>query len=435
MKTDLIIIGSGPGGYKAAPYAAKHGLKVVLVERGPLGGTCLNCGCIPTKSLVHDAASVDASGDLSGQFAASVARKDEVVGTLRNGVETQMQQSGVTVVKGEASFVDSTHVKVGDETIEANDIIIATGSKSKMLRIPGADSDKVMTSEQLLSCSTLPHKLCIIGAGVIGMEMASVFASYGCEVTVVEFLKECLPPIDQDIAKRLRKLLEKRGIDIRLNCGVTRIEGNTVVYNNLKKQREEQVEADAILMSVGRVPNTDGLNLEAIGVNYTPKGIVVDDNMQTNVPHVYAIGDVNGRMMLAHAATFQGYRAINHIVGQKDDIRLDIIPSAVFTAPEAAAVGLTEDACKEQGLDYTVHKAFWRANGRALAMKATDGMLKLICNQNDVIIGCHAYGADSAALIQEVAALMNLNATRHQLSQIVHIHPTISEILLDAAEN
>lgn len=435
METDLLIIGSGPGGYKAAAYAAKQGLSVTMAERGPLGGTCLNCGCIPTKSLVFDAARIDSGKDLQKQFAAAMDRKNCIVDNLCSGVELLMKQSGVTMIQGTAKFLDATHVQVGEETVEARDIIIATGSKAKLLPIDGLDSPNILTSDELLSRPTLPRRLCIIGAGVIGMELASVFSAFGVQVTIVEFLKECLPTIDQEIAKRLRKIMEKRGIEFKLNAAVTRIEGDAVIYNDQKKQQEGRVEADTILMSVGRVPNVDGLNLEVTGADISPKGIVVDENMQTSSAHLYAIGDVNGRMMLAHAATFQGYRAVNHILGRQDKIDLNIIPSAVFTTPEAASVGFTEDQCKRQNISCKVYKALWRANGRAQSMEAIDGLLKLVVDDNDVIRGCHAFGADSSMLVQEIAALMNFHATRHDLAQIVHIHPTLSEILLDAAED
>ncbi|MGI6231900.1 MAG: dihydrolipoyl dehydrogenase [Prevotella sp.] len=431
METDLLIIGSGPGGYKTAEYAAGKGLKVALVERSALGGTCLNCGCIPTKSLLFDAARIDRNQNLETQYAAALNRKDDIVKGLVSGVGMLMKQSGVIVIEGEASFISPQKVQVGENVIEAKDVIIATGSKPKMLRLEDGDRHRVMTSEALLSCPTLPQRLCIVGAGVIGLEMAQMFSSFGSEVTLVEFMKECLPTMDQEIARRVRRLMEKRGVKFILNAGVTRIDDTKVFYTNQKNQQQGMVEADAVLMSVGRAPMTDGLNIEAAGVEVSPKGIIVNDNMQTSVPHVYAIGDVNGRMLLAHAATFQGYRAVNHILGDTDDIRLDIIPSAVFTHPEIAAVGLTEEVCKQRELEYKVYKAMYRSNGRAVAMEATDGLVKLLCDANDVIIGCHAYGEDAAAMVQEISSLMNFNVTRSRLAQLVHIHPTLSEILLD----
>jgi dihydrolipoamide dehydrogenase len=440
-KTDLLIIGSGPGGYETAAYAAAHGLQVTIVEEKWAGGTCLNSGCIPTKSLVHDAAKAMASGGGAEAFAAAMQRKGEVVSGLRSGVEQLLSRPGITLVHGHATLLGALQVKVGEEIYEARDIIIATGSRAKLPPVPGLGvggdpvSPYVVTSEELLDRPALPASLCIVGAGVIGMELASVYASFGCEVTVVEFLKECLPSLDSEMAKRIRKAMEKRGVRFVMNAGVERIDGGTVTYRDRKTEKEGTVEAECILVATGRRPNTDGLGLEAAGVQADGKGIAVDDNMCTQVPHVYAIGDVNGRQLLAHAATFQGERAVNHILGKADEIRLDIMPAAVFTMPEAASVGVTDDACKAQGRTCTTHKAIYRANGRAQAMEETEGLVKLVCDEHDVIIGCHVLGAEAAGLVQEVAALMNFNITRSRLADIIHIHPTLHEILLDAARH
>lgn len=440
-KTDLLIIGSGPGGYETAAYAAEQGLQVTIVEENLAGGTCLNCGCIPTKALVHDAAKAASQGGGAEAFAIAMQRKDTVVSGLRQGVEMLLGQPGITLVYGHATLTGAHTVAVGEETYVADHIIIATGSRAKLPPVPGLGADgapvsaHVVTSEQLLARPSLPQSLCVVGAGVIGLEMASVFAAFGCQVTVVEFLKECLPSLDSEIAKRIRKSMEKRGIKFYMNAGVQRIDGATVVYQDRKTGKEGTVEAECILVATGRRPNIEGLGLEAAGVQADAKGIAVDDNMMTHVPHIYAIGDVNGRQLLAHAASFQGQRAVNHIVGKADDIRLDIMPAAVFTTPEAASVGATDDYCKEHGIAYTSHKAIYRANGRAQAMEETDGLVKLICDEHDVIIGCHVMGAEAAGMVQEVAALMNFNVTRARLASIIHIHPTLNEILLDAARH
>lgn len=440
-KTDLIIIGSGPGGYETASYAARQGLQVTIIEESHCGGTCLNSGCIPTKSLVHDAEAAIGMPDKASRFADAIARKDTVVQGLRQGVETLMSQPGLHLVRGHAQFVADHVIRVDEEEFTADHIIIATGSTAKLLPIPGLGAEgtpmspHAITSEQLLSLTTLPESLCIIGAGVIGMEMASVFNAFGCKVTVVEYLKECLPPIDSEIAKRLRKSMEKQGINFYLGAAVQRIEHNRVIFKDIKKDREGSVEAQYILVATGRQPRTEGLGLENTAIEVTHKGITADENMLTTVPHVYAIGDVNGRMMLAHAATFQGQRAINHILGRADGIRLDIMPSAIFTRPEAAAVGITEDTCKAQGMTYTTSKAIYRANGRAQTMEQTEGLLKLIFDEQDKIIGCHAYGSEASAMVQEISALMNFGITRSQLCDIIHIHPTLSEIVLDAARH
>mgnify|MGYP006322031747 FL=1 len=432
---DLIIIGSGPGGYNAAHYAAKHGLQVAIVESLKAGGTCLNIGCIPTKSLAHDAELVNeqhlTDDEKAEAFVKAMERKEGVERQLVEGVETLLSQPGITLFHGEAAFKDAHTISVGGEDLEGKNIIIATGSLPKMPPIPGIDSPAVISSTELLSLSQRPKSLCIVGAGVIGMEFAYILHSFGCKVTVVEFLKESLSTMDGDIAKRLRKLLEKQGIEFYFQSGVKRIDGNKVTFE--RKGKEQTVEAEKILVATGRKANIDGLQLDNTGVTADRRGIIVDDNMRTNVDHIYAIGDCNARQMLAHAASFQGFRAVNTILGKSDNIHLDIMPAAVFTSPEAAGVGPTEEQCKEKNTEYKTYKGFYRANGRALSMDATEGMLKLITTPDGQLLGCHAYGAHAADMVQEVAALMNMGATVQQLADMVHIHPTLSEILQEAA--
>ena len=456
QKTDLLIIGSGPGGYRAAEYAAKNGLQVVIVESAFAGGTCLNCGCIPTKAFCHDAELVEAGQPLD--FAKVFERKQEIVEQLRSGVELLMKQPGITFVHGHAHFIDEQTVEVvstkmptaddegwGEpETIvqqyEADNIIIATGSRTKILPIPGITGPCCITSTELLDIQEVPKTLCIIGAGVIGMEFASVFASFGSEVTVVEYLKECLPAMDSDIAKRLRKQLEKRGVKFFMGAGVKQVDGRKVTFE--RKGKEESVEADVILVATGRTPNIENLNLDRAGIAYDRAGIKVNpdtfevemaEGHEATATHVFAIGDVNGRQLLAHAATMQGRRVVNRIIGRADGIRLDIMPAAVFTNPEAASVGPTEDQLKAEGRDYTCHKGYYRSNGKALAMNATEGLVKLLTDADDRIIGCHVLGAHAADLVQEISALMCRDTTLQQLRDIVHIHPTLSEILQDIA--
>lgn len=415
--TDVLIIGAGPGGYRAAEYAAKNGLQVVIVEQDEVGGTCLNRGCIPTKTYVH-----------SSSFAEAVERQQQVVGQLRSGMEGILAAPGITLVRGKASFSGAHRVRcIGadgqvDDEISASHIVIATGSSAKMPPIADISDPRVVTSTGLLAMKEQPRRLAIIGAGVIGMEFASVFQRFGTEVTVIEFLKECLPMMDSDIAKRLRKLLEKRGIVFRMKTAV---------------QQLADIDADTILIATGRKPHTEGLNLQAAGIATDERGfITVDDNMKvTTVPYpVYAIGDVNGRQLLAHAAEMQAIRAVNNMIGKADNIRFDIMPAAIFTDPEAACVGPSEDQLKAQGIAYQCHKAFWRANGKALAMNQTEGMLKLFSGADERIIGCHAYGAHSADIVQEVSVLMCRDTTFAQLRDMVHIHPTLGEILRTAAE-
>ena len=429
MKTDIIIIGSGPGGYRTASYALQQGKQVVIIEKAEAGGTCLNSGCIPTKCLAHDA-EANAS-----DFPAAAERKRNVMNQLRQGIEQLLSAPGITLVRGEATFKDARTVTVDGIDYEADDIIIATGSSSKMPPVEGIDNPRVITSTEALNFQTLPAEIVIIGAGVIGMEFASILSRFGAKVSVIEYLKECLPVIDKDIAKRVRKQMEKlQGVTFYMDSAVKAINDNEVVFVSNKNGKETRLECPGcpVLIATGRKPNIDGLNLEAAGVEYSPKGITVNDNMLTSVPHIYAIGDVTGRQMLAHAATFMGFRAVNAIVGKADKIRFDIMPSAIFTYPEAAAVGLTEDQCKQQGIECRALKGYYRANGKALAIDEPEGMVKLIAGADGKILGCTSYGAHSADIVQEVTAYMNCNATVADIAYSVHIHPTLSEILQDA---
>ncbi|WP_315548672.1 dihydrolipoyl dehydrogenase, partial [Prevotella koreensis] len=427
MNFDLIIIGSGPGGYQAAAYAAKNGLNVVIIEERHAGGTCLNEGCIPTKTLCHE---VDVLETLKTVMPSAKVdyghvnqRLEEVIGQLRSGVEQLMTMPGITMVKGHAAFKDAHTVCVGDEEYSASKIIIATGSKPKMPPHADIDMNVVSTSTEMLQLNHVPESIAIVGAGVIGMEFASIFNSFGSKVTVIEFLKECLPAVDSDVAKRLRKQLEKRGISFSMQSAVKRISTEGVVFE--RKGKEDTVSAEIVLVATGRMPNTEGLNLEAAGVEYSPKGITTDDRMHTNVEGIYAIGDVNGRQMLAHAATMQGYMVVNEILGKQSGICLDIMPAAIFTRSEAACVGVSEDFCKEKGMEYTCRKAFFRSNGKALSMNETEGMLKIIADNNGKIIGCHCFGPHSADIVQEISVLMCRETTISQLADMVHIHPTL----------
>lgn len=436
---DIIIIGGGPGGYKTATYAASKGLTVLVVEKAELGGTCLNCGCIPTKTyarnaeIIHTLKEADIYGldelSFSFNFKTAYERKNNVIDALRNGISTLLSAPGITVVKGEAVLKSASSVSVNGEEYSAKNIIIATGSESKTLPIADLDADMICDSTWLLSTDTLPKRICIVGAGVIGMEFASILNSFGCEVSVVEFLKECLPALDGDIAKRLRKCLEKRGVAFYMQSGLKSAAKGKVVFE--KKGKETELETEKVLLAVGRKPNVEGLGLDEVGIAYDKKGITVTDMMQTSVPGVYAIGDVNGRQMLAHAAEMQGKRAVNSILGLQDDIRFDIMPAAIFTNPEAACVGKTEELLKAEGMEYICQKHYYRANGKALAMNETEGMLKLLADKNGLIIGCHVYGAHAADLVQEVSVLMCRNTTLQQLHDMTHIHPTLSEIIVE----
>ena len=446
MQADLIIIGAGPGGYETAVKAAHAGLKTVIIEKDNVGGTCLNVGCIPTKCFCKNAELLSELSEAeplgikglshSGiDMSKVVARKNEVVSTLISGIEALLKNPNIIRANGKAKFVDAKTVEVEGETYTAPNIIIATGSVTKFLPIPGKDLPKVLTSTEMLDLTEVPNRLAVIGGGVIGMEFASIFNAFGSEVTVLEYCKEILPNFDADIAKRLKASLKGKGINIINNAAVNGIkdEGDHYTVTYMLKDKEESIDTDIVLMAVGRGANTASLNLEDIGIETDRRGIVTDDDFRTNIEGIYAIGDINGKCQLAHAASFQGQHALNVILGKQDNIRLDIMPAAVFTNPEAATVGLTTEYCKENGINAKAHKSFFRANGKALAMNESDGLVKILTDDSDRIIGCHMYGPHSADLIQEVAALMNKDATLSELADIIHAHPTLGEVILNAA--
>lgn len=476
MKAELLIIGAGPGGYETAVLAAEKGLQVVIVESGEAGGTCLNRGCIPTKSFCRNAAMLEELRKAEDfgviglsygfDFHRVTERKNAVVSRLRTGVETLLGHKNITLVRGKARFVAPKAVEVtlnphsgvvgveipfcrDPEVYEADNIIIATGSVPAFLPVPGCDLPGVVTSTEMLDMDEVPGRLCVIGGGVIGLELASVFRSFGSEVTILEFCPEILPRFDADVAKRLRQSLGKRGIDIITKAQVTGIaeSSGALSVRYLRKGKEESAEADKVLMAVGRRPNLHELGLDAAGIGYTPKGIVTDNDMLTNLPGVYAIGDVNGRMMLAHAATAQGRKALNHILGIADMTDLNVMPSAVFTIPEAASVGLTAEDCAAQGLECREYKSFFRSNGKAVCMGETDGFCKIVtsvkasgatdsacgadsvCAVSETVVGCHLYGPHAADLIAEMTAVISCRASLEQFRSIIHAHPTLSEVL------
>ena len=468
----IIIIGAGPGGYETALLAATRGVEVVLIESGHVGGTCLNEGCIPTKAFCKNAELLDGLREAEAfgvtglsygfDFKAVAARKNAVVEQLRGGVEGLLGHKLITLVRGKASFKDAHTVTVDGQDYVGDYIIIATGSVSASLPIPGADLPGILTSREILDLEEVPQRLCVIGSGVIGLEFASVFRSFGSEVTVLEYFKEILPRFDSDLSKRLKQSLGKRGIEINTQAQVTAIEEVPAVISTedgdrveksvykvsfTRKGKEEVVEADKVLMAVGRKANVGSLNLADIGLEFTPRGIVVDEKtMQTNIPHIYAVGDINGKMMLAHAATFQGIVALDHIMGIENGIDLSVMPAAVFTSPEAASVGMTEEDCKEAGIPIKALKSFFRANGKAVTMGETEGFCKVIVAAEPKegaespyepgrILGCHLYGPHASDIVQEACALISRKSTLKEFEDIIHTHPTLTEVLQSAVHN
>ena len=458
----IIIIGAGPGGYETALVAANRGVEVVLVEAGHVGGTCLNEGCIPTKAFCKNAEVLDGLKEAEAfgvtglsygfDFKAVAARKNAVVEQLRGGVEGLLGHKNITLARGKASFKDAHTVTVIPSESEGSPqeytgdyIIIATGSVSASLPIPGADLPGILTSREILDIEEVPQRLCVIGGGVIGLEFASIFRSFGSEVTVLEYFKDILPRFDSDLAKRLKQSLGKRGIEITTQAQVTSVTETSGEYivSYIRKGKEETVVADKVLMAVGRKANVASLNLSDAGIEFTPRGIVVNEVMQTNVPHIYAVGDVNGLMMLAHAATFQGIVALDHIMGVENKVDLSVMPAAVFTSPEAASVGKTEDECKEAGIPVKCLKSFFRANGKAVTMAETDGFCKVVVAaepkegaespyQPGRVLGCHLYGPHASDIVQEACAMISRKATLKEFQDVIHTHPTLTEVLQSA---
>jgi dihydrolipoamide dehydrogenase len=446
MKHDLLIIGAGPGGYIAAIRAAQLGLNVACVEKEPrLGGTCLRVGCIPSKALLESsekfletqkvlaAHGVKVSG-VELDLPTMQGRKDGVVKSLTDGVAFLFKKNKITRYEGTASFVDRTHVRVGEQTIEADKIIIATGSKAASLKGIEFDYDRVGTSTEALSYAEVPKHLVIIGAGYIGLEIGSVWRRLGARVTVLEFLPIILPGMDGEIRDEAFKMLKKQGLEFRLN---TRVTGARATENGAVVEIEggEPIECDRVLVAAGRIPNTDGLNLEAAGLGTDPKGrIEVDAHFRTRVEGIYAIGDVIAGPMLAHKAEEEGVACVEGMTTGYAHVNYDAIPAVAYTDPEIAGVGKTEEQLKEAGVSYKKGTFPFMANGRAKAIAHTEGKVKILADaQTDRILGVHIIGPRAGDLIAEAVAAIEFGASSEDLRRTSHAHPTLSECLKEAA--
>ncbi|MGH7156458.1 MAG: dihydrolipoyl dehydrogenase [Acetobacteraceae bacterium] len=448
---DLIVIGAGPGGYVCALRAAQLGLKVACAEkRATLGGTCLNVGCIPSKALLqssenlaavtHDFAAhgIDV-GSVTLDLARMMARKQEVVAANVKGVEFLFRKNKVAWLKGEARIVAPGRVEVNGEAYDTRHIVIATGSESTAL--PGIDIDerRIVTSTGGLELDTVPKRLAVIGGGYIGLELGSVWRRLGAEVTVIEFLDRIVPNMDAEISRSFQRILGKQGLKFRLNTKVTAArQSNEGVILTLEPARggaTEEVTADIVLVSVGRRASTDGLGLDDIGVVRDERGRVkTDPRYVTNIPGIYAIGDVIAGPMLAHKAEDEGVALAELLAGQAGHVNYGVIPGVVYTWPEVAAVGQTEEELKAAGIAYKVGKFPFTANGRARAMGDTDGFVKILADKaTDRILGAHIIGPDAGTLIAELAAAMEFGASAEDVGRICHAHPTLSEAVKEAA--
>ena len=450
---DLAILGGGPGGYVAAERAGAAGLSVILFEKRELGGVCLNEGCVPTKTLLYSAKVYDYTrhADRYGvnvegsaiDFSAIFKRKEKVVKKLVGGIKVQMRNAQVEVVKGEAAITgrgaEGISITCGDTSYNARNLLICTGSEAAVPPIPGLREglgEVVVTNREILSLSEQPQELVVIGGGVIGMEFASFFNSIGTKVTVVEMLPKILGPLDDEISAMLQAQYEKKGVEFHLSCKVVAVEGNEVVYED-PQGNTCRVRGDKILVSVGRRANFQGIGLESIGVELAlnpagrPYGIKVDEHMRTNVPGVYAAGDVTGFSMLAHTASREGEVAVNHILGHKDQMRYNAIPGVVYTNPEVAGVGVTEAEAALKGLECTVLKLPMAYSGRFVAENERgEGLCKVIVGkEHHEVLGVHMLGNPCSEMIHSACIAIEEEMTVEQLKEVVFPHPTVSEIL------
>jgi dihydrolipoamide dehydrogenase len=449
---DVMVLGAGPGGYTAAIRAAQLDAKTVLVEKQDLGGTCLNRGCIPTKALIE---SVEAYLSLSHMEAFGVSvkdasfnavkmyeRKDQIVKQLRSGVEALVKSNNIELLRGETKFLtkNSVELTTGDKKtkLDAKNIIIATGSVPVIIPIPGADLQGVVTSNEALAFATLPKSIAIIGGGVIGVELATVFAGLGVKVSILEMLPEVLITIDPEISAALKKILAAQNIDIFTSAGVKTITES----GGLKKITYEtggisaSLEAEKVIMATGRKPCTEKLGLAEIGVKMEKARIIVDSTQRTSVANIYAIGDASSKIQLAHVAMAEGVVAADNATGHTAEMDYSAVPSCIYTNPEIACVGLSEKQAREKGIDVMIGRFPLMANGRAMTMGQTTGFVKILADRRDGgIVGAHLFGPHVTEMIAEMALAIRLEATLDEIKATIHPHPTLSECLFEAAHD
>jgi dihydrolipoamide dehydrogenase len=450
---DLVVIGGGPGGYVCAIRAAQLGLSVACVEkRGALGGTCLNVGCIPSKALLHTSHLYETAahhmkdigvscGKVDLDLKTMMGHKDKVVADNTGGIEFLFKKNKIAYLKGTGRIVGPGKVAVEGESageIAAKTIVIATGSEVAPLPGVEIDEDRIVSSTGALALSKVPKKMVVIGAGVIGLELGSVWRRLGAEVTVVEFLDHILPPMDGEVRKQAQRLLAKQGLDFKLGTKVTAAKatksGVTLTVEPAKGGDSEEVKADVVLVAIGRRPYTQGLGLETVGVELDPRGFIpVDHDFQTRTQGVFAIGDVIGGMMLAHKAEEEGVAVAERIAGQAGHVNYAAIPSVVYVHPEIAMVGKTEEQLRDEKVDYVAGKFPFTANGRARAMNDTDGFVKVLADKTSGrVLGCHIVGAAAGDLIQEVVVGMEFGASWDDIAYTSHAHPQLGESIKEA---
>jgi dihydrolipoamide dehydrogenase len=456
---DLIVIGSGPGGYHAAIRAAQLGASVVCVEREYLGGTCLNWGCIPSKAMIAAAERLNAvkhagdfgvvvNGDVSVNFEKLMAHKEKVVLTERGGIGMLFKKNKIKHVEGFASFTDPHTISVEKDgqkqSIRGKNFILAMGASAIRIPVPGLENatseQGVWTSDDAVMAPFIPKRMLVLGGGAVGCEFSFVFNSLGSQVTLVEMMPTLINVMDNELGAELGKLFGRQGIQVRTGASLEKAEriGDTWKCTVKKGSATEEVEVDVILLGVGRKAATDGVNLESIGVKLHRRGVeVVDDTLVTHVPHIYAIGDVTGRIQLAHTAMHEGViAALNIVKGEKKMAKYKAVPNAVYTHPEVASVGLTEGEAKEKGYDVVVGRSKFMIFGKAMATKETDGFVKVVAEKKyGEVLGVHMIGAHVTDMIQELVVAINHEATLESLAECIHAHPTMSEAIFEAIED
>lgn len=443
---DIVIIGGGPAGYVAAIHAAHLGAKVALVEKDRLGGTCLNRGCIPTKALARSAEvlletrkakdfGIEA-GTIRIDFSRIMAHKSKSVNQLVSGVEQLMKANKIRVCRGEGRILSPHLVKVNDEEMAAKKLIIATGSESTPLAVPGGDLPGVLTTDEILELTELPESLVIIGGSHVGVEFGSIFSALGTKVTIVKRRPLQLEPVDEEIGRRFAQTLLGQGIEVKIGAAVKAIEKKGAVLRVVwdTPEGEQGVDGQMILMATGRAPYTDGLNLSELGIRMDGRGIRVNRYLETNIKDVYAIGDVLGKNMLAHVASYEGELAVENALGRSRQADYRAVPNCIFTHPEIAGVGITEEEAKNGGTPYKVSKFPFAACGRAVAMGQTPGLVKMICRAGDgVVLGMHIMGPHASDLIAEGVLAIRLGLTAEDIVRTIHAHPTLPEAVRETA--
>ena len=441
---EVIVIGGGPGGYVAAVKAAQMGKKTCIIEKNKLGGTCLNVGCIPTKTMlrslevlnevrnseIYGIVNLDL-GKVTLDLEKVQQRKEKIVGQLVDGIMGLLMANGVEIIQGKASFIDKKTIRIEDRTITGEHIIIASGSSSKHLQIPINGNANVMTSTELLNIQKVPESIAVIGGGVIGVEFAYFLASIGTKVFIVEFLDRILPMVDEEITHQVTQKLMSMGIEIYTGSRVTEINDDHVFFD--KDGEMKQIKAEQVLISVGRTPDIKGLNLEAIGVKVEKGSIVTNEYLQTNIEGIYAVGDVNGKVMLAHKASMEGVIAVENICGNKVKMDYTAVPSVIYIKPEIASVGLTEEQARKKYKDIKIGKFPLLANGKAKVLGEENGFIKIVVEPRlGEILGVHMYCSHATDMIAEAVAAMKLEATADEMAMVIHPHPTLSESIHEA---